>query len=35
VTIRDRRIDIQLQRHGLRSHLGCHEAEGRGGLVRV
>lgn len=35
VTIRDRRIDIQLQRHGLRSHLRCHEAEGRGGLVRV
>ena len=31
VPVGDRRIDIQLQRHELRSHLGCHGAEGGGG----
>jgi hypothetical protein len=35
VSVRDRGIDIQLQRHGLRSHLGCHGAESGGALIRA
>jgi hypothetical protein len=35
VAVRDRWIDIQLQRHGLRSHLGCHGAEGGAILIRA
>ncbi len=35
MTIRDRGIDIQLQWHGLRSHLGCIGAEGGGALIRA